>query len=158
MHFLRRIHQYLRTALIPNRFFLKTRSTDVSLYFFGLFWMSIWTTIIDSFLLQQSIPFLVWFILHFIFTAVTIVLYLLFVSYLNRWFVQWILPKPWAFRQVFPYTVAANVWTFPTGVLIYQLGYPSVGMTVLLAGHLIYSLTPLFFARRNKKKSSQRSY
>ncbi|WP_236629895.1 hypothetical protein [Exiguobacterium sp. KRL4] len=110
-----------------------------------------WTTVIDSLFLEQSIPFIIWFILHFIFIAIAVLLYLLFVSYLNRWFIQWILPKPWAFRQVFPYTVAANIWTFPIGVFVYQLGYSSVGVAILLAGHLLYSLLPLFLARRNKK-------
>ena len=151
MHFLSQLLNYLQTTLIPNRPFLKTRLADVSLYFCGLAWISLWTTVIDSLFLEQSIPFIIWFILHFIFIAIAVLLYLLFVSYLNRWFIQWILPKPWAFRQVFPYTVAANIWTFPIGVFIYQLGYSSVGIAILLAGHLSFSLLPLFLARRKKK-------
>lgn len=151
MHFLSQLLNYLQTTLIPNRPFLKTRLADVSLYFCGLAWISLWTTVIDSLFLEQSIPFIIWFILHFIFIAIAVLLYLLFVSYLNRWFIQWMLPKPWAFRQVFPYTVAANIWTFPIGVFVYQLGYSTVGVAILLAGHLLYSLLPLFLARRKKK-------
>ncbi|WP_282354562.1 hypothetical protein [Exiguobacterium antarcticum] len=126
---------------------------DVTLYFCGLAWISLWTTIIDSILLDQSIPFVIWFILHFIFIAIAVLLYLLFVSYLNRWLIQWLLPKPWAFRQVFPYTVAANIWTFPIGVLFYQLGATTVGISVLLGGHILYSVLPLVQARKKKNPS-----
>ncbi|WP_251138683.1 MULTISPECIES: autophagy-related protein 27 [unclassified Exiguobacterium] len=112
-----------------------------------------WSTIIDSIFLKQSIPFIIWFTLHFIFIAIAILLYLLFVSYLNRWFIQWILPRPWAFRQVFPYTVAANVWTFPIGVFLYQFGYQTSGVTFIIIGHVIYSLTPLLLVRLKKKTS-----
>lgn len=153
LHFLSQLLNYLQTTLVPNRGFLKTRLADVSLYFCGLAWISLWSTIIDSIFLQQSIPFIIWFILHFIFIAIAILLYLLSVSYLNRWFIQWILPRPWAFRQVFPYTVAANIWTFPIGVFLYQFDYPTLGVVFIIAGHLIYSLTPLLLARLKKKSS-----
>ncbi|QNR20471.1 hypothetical protein HNY42_05835 [Exiguobacterium sp. Helios] len=153
LHFLSQLLNYLQTTLIPNRGFLKTRLADVSLYFCGLAWISLWSTIIDSIFLKQSIPFIIWFTLHFIFIAIAILLYLLFVSYLNRWFIQWILPRPWAFRQVFPYTVAANVWTFPIGVFLYQFGYQTSGVTFIIIGHVIYSLTPLLLVRLKKKTS-----
>ncbi|MCT4781505.1 MULTISPECIES: hypothetical protein [Exiguobacterium] len=153
MRFLSQLLNYLQTTLIPNRVFLKTRLADITLYFCGLAWISLWTTIIDSILLDQSIPFVIWFILHFIFIAIAVLLYLLFVSYLNRWLIQWLLPKPWAFRQVFPYTVAANIWTFPIGVLFYQLGATTIGISVLLGGHILYSVLPLVQARKKKNPS-----
>ena len=157
MVFLRQFINYLQTTLVPNRSFLKTRLADVSLYFCGLAWISFWTTVIDSIFIIKTVPFIVWFMLHFIFVAIALLLFLLLMSYLNRWLIAWILPRPWAYRQVFPYTVAANLWSFPVGVLCYQLGFSALGVTLLLVGHFIYSLLPVFSARKRKKTTHQKS-
>lgn len=157
MVFLRQFINYLQTTLVPNRSFLKTRLADVSLYFCGLAWISFWTTVIDSIFIVKTVPFIVWFMLHFIFVAIALLLFLLLMSYLNRWLIAWILPRPWAYRQVFPYTVAANLWSFPVGVLCYQLGFTALGMTLLLVGHFIYSLLPVFSARKRKKNTHPKS-
>ena len=157
MVFLRQFINYLQTTLVPNRSFLKTRLADVSLYFCGLAWISFWTTVIDSIFIIKTVPFIVWFMLHFIFVAIALLLFLLLMSYLNRWLIDWILPRPWAYRQVFPYTVAANLWSFPVGVLCYQLGFTALGMTLLLVGHFIYSLLPVFSARKRKKNTRPKS-
>ncbi|MGA9232884.1 MAG: hypothetical protein WBV68_12590 [Exiguobacterium oxidotolerans] len=157
MVFLRQFINYLQTTLVPNRSFLKTRLADVSLYFCGLAWISFWTTVIDSIFIIKTVPFIVWFMLHFIFVAIALLLFLLLMSYLNRWLIDWILPRPWAYRQVFPYTVAANLWSFPVGVLCYQLGFTALGVTLLLVGHFIYSLLPVFSARNRKKTTHPKS-
>ncbi|WP_214847690.1 hypothetical protein [Exiguobacterium sp. s193] len=151
MPFLRQLINYLQTTLVPNRSFLKTRLVDVSLYFCGLAWISFWTTVIDSLFITKTVPLVIWLILHFIFIAIAILLFLLLMSYLNRWLIAWLLPRPWAYRQVFPYTVAANLWSFPVGVLCYQLGLKGLGVTIIFAGHFLYSLIPVFLARKQKK-------
>lgn len=92
MSFLRQLINYLQTSLIPNRLFLRLRLADVSLYFCGLAWISLWTTIIDSFFLQKDIPIVIWFVLHFIFIAIAVLLYLLLMAYLTKGFVRLLLP------------------------------------------------------------------
>ncbi|MCY1691917.1 hypothetical protein RIF24_04715 [Exiguobacterium acetylicum] len=155
--FLRQLINYLQTSLVPNRSFLRLRLADVSLYFCGLSWISLWTTIIDSFFLQKNIPIVIWFILHFIFIAIAVLLYLLFMAYLTKGFVRLLLPRPWAYRQTFPYTVATNLWSFPLGMLLYQLGYQRSGIGLLVIGHFVYTLVPLWIARSSKPRPSHRA-
>lgn len=154
--FLRQLINYLQTSLIPNRLFLRLRLADVSLYFCGLAWISLWTTVIDSFFLQKSIPIVAWFILHFIFIAIAVLLYVLFMAYLTKGFVRLLLPRPWPYRQTFPYTVATNLWSFPLGMLLYQLGHHRFGIGVLVIGHFLYTLVPLWIARSSKPRSSRK--
>ncbi|WP_394679783.1 hypothetical protein [uncultured Exiguobacterium sp.] len=156
LSFLRQLINYLQTSLIPNRPFLRLRLADVSLYFCGLAWISFWTTVIDSFFSQKNIPIVVWFILHFTFITIAVLLYLLFMAYLTKGFVRLLLPRPWAYRQTFPYTVATNLWTFPFGMLLYQLGHHQIGVALLIIGHLIYTLVPLWIARSSKPRSSRK--
>jgi len=157
LSFLRQLINYLHTSLIPNRSFLRLRLADVSLYFCGLAWISLWTTIIDSFFLQKSIPIVAWFILHFIFIAIAVLLYVLFMAYLTKGFVRLLLPRPWAYRQTFPYTVATNLWSFPLGMLLYQLGHHQIGVALLILGHFVYTLAPLWIARSPKPRASRKS-